>query len=150
MLLYFIPLTLLERLSQPGRHMPSSDQNKRSTSSYSLLKSQPAHRTTPYHSCTFFSLSDMPCICSECPFRTHDNKCYRVCIHHKVDNFVGQGRISEVRCICILSRLLACVTFASEATLCSFLESRTEDGPLCTLKARCKWLLDRDSILKAS
>jgi hypothetical protein len=44
----------------------------------------------------------------------------------------------------------ACVTFASEATLCSFLESRIEDGPLCTLKARCKWLLDRDSILKAS
>jgi len=40
------------------------------------------------------------------------------------------------------------VTFASEATSCSFLESKTEDVPLCTLKARCKWMLDRDSILK--
>lgn len=38
------------------------------------------------------------------------------------------------------------VTFASEAALCSFLE----DVLLCTLKARCKRVLDGDSILKTS
>ena len=45
---------------------------------------------------------------------------------------------------------VARVTFASEAALYSFLEPRTEDVLLCTLKARCKRVLDGDSILKTS